>query len=45
MLNIHPAYRSTLHTIQLLAVAKAMDIRIDSILKTVVADLKNSLEL
>ena len=43
LLNIHPAYRSTLHSIQLLAVANSKDIRkygIDSILAPAIADLK-----
>jgi hypothetical protein len=43
LLNIHPAHRSSLHSIQLLAVAKSTDIRvygIDSVLKPVIADLK-----
>ena len=43
LLNIHPAHRSTLHSIQLLAVAKSADIRlygIDAVLKPVLADLK-----
>ena len=44
LLNIHPAHRSTLHTIQLLAVAKSADIKVhgmDSVLAPVVADLKS----
>ena len=43
LLNIHPAHRSTLHSIQLLAVAKSADIRVygfDAVLAPVVADLK-----
>ena len=43
LLNIRPAYRSTLRSIQLLAVANARDIRkygIDSVLAPAVADLK-----
>ena len=43
LLNIHPAHRSTLHCIQLLAVAKSNDIRvygIDTVLAPAVADLK-----
>ena len=43
LLNIHPAYRSTLHSIQLLAVAKSSHIRtygIDAVLKPIVDDLK-----
>ena len=43
LLNIHPAHRSTLHSIQLLAVAKSTDIRaygIDAVFKPVVNDLK-----
>lgn len=43
LLNIHPAHRSTLHTIQLLAVAKSTDIRvhgIDTVLAPAVADLE-----
>lgn len=43
LLNLHPAHRSTLQSIQLLAVAKSSDIRVygmDAILIPVVADLK-----
>lgn len=43
LLNIHPAHRSTLHSIQLLAVAKSSDIRvygIDAVLEPVITDLK-----
>ena len=43
LLNIHPAHRSSLHSIQLLAVAKSTDIRVygmDSVLTPVIADLK-----
>lgn len=43
LLNIHPAHRSTLHSIQLLAIAKSSDIRvygIDAVLTPVIADLK-----
>ena len=43
LLNIHPAYRSTLHTIQLLAVAKSTDIRsygIDAVLTPLIDDLQ-----
>lgn len=43
LLNIHPAYRSTLHTIQLLAVAKSTDIRlygIDAVFMPAIEDLK-----
>lgn len=43
LLNIHPAHRSTLHSIQLLAVAKSSHIRtygIDAVLKPLIADLK-----
>ena len=43
LLNIHPAHRSTLQSIQLLAVAKSSDVRvygIDAILTPVIADLK-----
>jgi hypothetical protein len=42
LLNIHPAHRSTLHSIQLLAVAKSSDIRvygIDAVLKPAITDL------
>ncbi len=43
LLNIHPAHRSTLHSIQLLAVAKSSDIRtygIDAVFKPATLDLK-----
>ena len=43
LLNIHPAHRSTLHSIQLLAVAKSAEIKvygIDSVLTHAVSDLK-----
>lgn len=43
LLNIHPAYRSTLHTIQLLAVAKSADMKrygFDAIIKPAIQDLK-----
>lgn len=43
LLNIHPAHRSTLHSIQLLAVAKSTDIRvygIDAVLTPLIKDLK-----
>lgn len=43
LLNIHPAHRSTLHSIQLLAVAKSNDIRvygIDTVLAPAIEDLK-----
>lgn len=43
LLNVHPAYRSTLHSIQLLAVAKSTDIRtygIDAVLTPLIADMK-----
>ena len=43
LLNIHPAHRSILHSIQLLAVAKSADIKvhgIDSVLAPAVDDLK-----
>ena len=43
LLNIHPAHRSSLHSVQLLAVAKSTDIRVygmDSVLTPVIADLK-----
>ena len=43
LLNIHPAHRSTLPSIQLLAVAKSSDVRvygIDAVLSPVIADLK-----
>ena len=43
ILNIHPAYRSTLHSIQLLAVVKSTILKkykVDSVLKPVVDDLK-----
>lgn len=43
LLNIHPAHRSTLHSIQLLAVAKSADIKMhgmDSVLAPAVDDLK-----
>ena len=43
LLNIHPAHRSSLHSIQLLAVVKSTDIRvygIDSVLTPIIADLK-----
>ncbi len=43
LVNIHPAHRSTLHCIQLLAVAKTADIKsygMDSVLAPMVKDLK-----
>lgn len=43
LLNIHPAHHSSLHSIQLLAVAKSTDIRvygIDAVLTPVIADLE-----
>lgn len=43
ILNIHPAYRSSLHSIQLLAVAKSTLLKrygIDAILRPAVQDLK-----
>ena len=43
ILNIHPAYRSTLHSKQLLAVVKSTILKkykVDSVLKLVVDDLK-----
>ena len=43
LLNIHPAYRSTLHAIQLLAVAKSADMKrygFDAILKPAIRDLR-----
>lgn len=42
-LNVHPAYRSTLHSIQLLAVVKSSYLKkygVDAILKPAVQDLK-----
>ena len=43
LLNIHPAHRSSLHTIQFLAVAKSTDIRvygIDAVLTPAIRDLE-----
>ena len=42
LLNVHPAYRSSLHFIQLLAVAKSSHLKkygIDKVLKPAVDDL------
>ena len=42
LLNLHPAHRSTLHSIQLLAVVKSSDIRvygIDAVFAPLIADL------
>lgn len=47
LLNIHPAHRSTRHSIQLLAVAKSADIKVygmDLVLAPAVADLKSLAE-
>ena len=43
LVNIHPAYRSTLHSIQLLAVVRATLLKkygMDAVLKPVVKDLQ-----
>ena len=43
LLNIHPAYRSTLHSIQLLAVVKSSLLKeygIDAVMKPAILDLK-----
>jgi hypothetical protein len=42
LLNIHPAYRSSLHSIQLLAVVKSSNVKaygIDAVLKPAIDDL------
>ena len=47
LLNIHPAHRSTIHSIQLLAIAKSGDIRshgMDMILAPIIKDLKTLAE-
>ena len=47
LLNIHPAYRSKLHTIQLLAVAKSIHVKMygfDAIIKPAIDDLKKLAE-
>lgn len=43
LLNIHPAYRSTLHSIQLLSVVNSTFLKtygIDAVMKPAVSDLK-----
>ena len=43
LLNIHPAYHSSLHSMQLLLVAKVVDIKrygFDAVIKPVVEDLQ-----